>query len=115
MLTQRIRTCAICLPLRLDNVCNSLHRNFYQVATHRFLFSSSRYQHIESVFEEELFPAKIPIEQRARHWVAMFSMLDDVERKGLNFLFTLKKRCSFYAELGSKFVLLFVTQIYTGC
>lgn len=54
--------------------------------------SPLRYQHIQTVFEEELFPVKTPVEQRARHWVAMFSMADDVEKKALGFIMTLKQR-----------------------
>ena len=56
------------------------------------VFSILRYQHTESLFEEELFPANIPIEQRAQHWIAIFSMLDDTEKKGLTFLLTIKER-----------------------
>eukprot|EP00897_Mesotaenium_endlicherianum_P005452 jgi/Mesen1/4935/ME000246S04157 len=51
-----------------------------------------KFQVVEGVLEETLFPPKLPIENKARHWMAFFSCFGANEVKALGFIFNVKHK-----------------------
>jgi hypothetical protein len=51
-----------------------------------------RPQGMEIVFTEELFEADLSVEERAKHWIALFSNFDENDRKALQYILLQKQR-----------------------
>jgi sister-chromatid-cohesion protein PDS5 len=49
-------------------------------------------QGMEIVFTEELFEADLSVEERAKHWIALFSNFDENDRKALQYILLQKQR-----------------------
>ena len=56
------------------------------------LNSLTRPQGMEIVFSEDLFLPEIPVEERAKHWVLIFSTFDDNDKKALQAILSQKQR-----------------------
>jgi len=57
--------------------------------------SCDRTHGLEIILTEQLFPAAIPVEQQAKHWVLAFSTFDENEKKALQFILLQKQRQDF--------------------
>ncbi|WRX29852.1 hypothetical protein QQP08_022339 [Theobroma cacao] len=51
-----------------------------------------RSQNIELVVAEELFPVLLPVEERARHWIHLFSLFSPLHVKALSAILSQKRR-----------------------
>ncbi|XP_021284773.1 sister chromatid cohesion protein PDS5 homolog A isoform X2 [Herrania umbratica] len=51
-----------------------------------------RSQNIELVIAEELFPVLLPVEERARHWIHLFSLFSPLHVKALSAILSQKRR-----------------------
>ncbi|MCO5578811.1 hypothetical protein L7F22_032658 [Adiantum nelumboides] len=47
---------------------------------------------LEIVFAEKLFPRQLSVSERARHWVAMYTLFEDIDKKALAKILLQKKR-----------------------
>ncbi len=68
-----------------------------------------RPQGMEIVFTEELFEADLSVEERAKHWIALFSNFDENDRKALQYILLQKQR--WLADVGqslSSFLYLYI-------
>ncbi|MED6112773.1 hypothetical protein PIB30_064706 [Stylosanthes scabra] len=52
----------------------------------------SRSQNMEFVFADDLFPENLPIEERTKHWMHMFSLFSSCHEKALITILTQKRR-----------------------
>ncbi|GLU01048.1 hypothetical protein SLE2022_183740 [Rubroshorea leprosula] len=51
-----------------------------------------RPQSLELVFVDELFPSDLPVKERARHWIHLFSLFNSYHVKALNSILSQKQR-----------------------
>ncbi|KAJ8762889.1 hypothetical protein K2173_023018 [Erythroxylum novogranatense] len=51
-----------------------------------------RSQNLESILAEDLFPVFLPVEERTRHWIHLFSLFTPMHRKALNSILSQKQR-----------------------
>lgn len=67
---------------------------------------------MEIVFSEDLFLPEIPVEERAKHWVLIFSTFDDNDKKALQAILSQKQR---WAQLLKLLSLILVMRTVFSC
>eukprot|EP00898_Chlorokybus_atmophyticus_P002847 jgi/Chlat1/3563/Chrsp234S03561 len=58
----------------------------------RCFYDTDVRQLVETIITEELFPPKLPVEDRVQHWIAVFSEFEEIDRKALGVILQIRKR-----------------------